>query len=240
MPIHPQWTDIAIRLLCTIIAGFLVGFDRGEHGRPAGLRTTILVAMAACIAMIQANLLMPSNGKPPDSYVTLDLMRLPLGILSGMGFIGAGAIVRRENLVLGVTTAATLWFVTVLGLCFGGGQILLGISGLSIGIIVVAGLRHVESRIKQDRQGTLTVITSPGGPTEEEIRAGLFAQQYKITSCSLGFTTLGYTTAGESRDFTCQVSWRAGAGHHGAQHRSGVIQSRRRRESGVDTSGTRQ
>src|ERR1700734_2828752 len=105
MPIHPQWTDIAIRLLCTIAAGFLIGFDRGEHGRPAGLRTIMLVALAACIAMLQANLLMATNGKQADSFVALDLMRLPLGILSGIGFIGAGAIVRRENMVLGVTTA---------------------------------------------------------------------------------------------------------------------------------------
>jgi hypothetical protein len=92
------------------------------------------------------------------------------------------AIVRRENIVLGVTTAATLWFVTVLGLCFSGGQILLGFAGLFLGMIVIAGLRHVQSRIKQDRQGTLTVVTSPGGPTEEEIRANLNAQRYKMTA----------------------------------------------------------
>ena len=69
----------------------------------------MLVALAAAISMIQVNLLLPSAGKPSDSFVMLDLMRLPLGVLSGMGFIGAGAIVRRNDLVQGVTTAATLW-----------------------------------------------------------------------------------------------------------------------------------
>ena len=68
----------------------------------------------------------PTTGKPTDSFVTLDLMRLPLGILTGMGFIGAGAILKKGDIVLGVTTATTLWFVTVLGLCFGGGQWILG------------------------------------------------------------------------------------------------------------------
>jgi len=53
-----------------------------------------------------------------------DLMRLPLDILSGMGFIGAGAIVRRDNFVVGVTTAAIMWLLTVLGLCFDGGQMM--------------------------------------------------------------------------------------------------------------------
>ncbi len=69
-------------------------------------------------AWIQVNLLLTVRGKALDSYIVMDLMRLPLGILSGMGFIGGGAILRRDNMVLGVTTAATLWFVTVMGLAF--------------------------------------------------------------------------------------------------------------------------
>ena len=56
----------------------------------------------------------------------MDLMRLPLGILTGVGFIGAGTILKRGELVTGVTTAATLWIITVIGLCFGGGQLALG------------------------------------------------------------------------------------------------------------------
>lgn len=206
MPLHPEWPDIALRLLCTIAAGFLIGLDRGEHGRPAGLRTTMLVSLAACLAMIQANLLLDQAGKSPNSFVTLDLMRLPLGILSGMGFIGAGAIVRRDNLVLGVTTAATLWFVTVVGLCFGGGQLALGFAGLVLGLVVVTGLRQFERRIKQDHQGTLTVVTTAGGPTESEVRAMLVTQQYIIRSCALV-----YTAESENNELICQVNWRSRA-----------------------------
>ena len=83
----------------------------------------VLVCCAACLSMIQVNLLLPTAGKPPGSFNTLDLMRLPLGILSGMGFIGAGAITRKGDVVRGVTTAATLWIVTVLGLCFGSASV---------------------------------------------------------------------------------------------------------------------
>jgi putative Mg2+ transporter-C (MgtC) family protein len=119
MVINLQWSDIAIRLLCAILAAGLIDFNRGEDGHPAGLRTTILVALAACLAMLQVNLLLPTAGRPANSFVMNDLMRLPLGILSGMGFIGAGAIVRRDNFVGGITTAATVRFVTVIGLCFG-------------------------------------------------------------------------------------------------------------------------
>jgi putative Mg2+ transporter-C (MgtC) family protein len=105
----------------TIAAGGLLGAERSKTGHAAGLRTTLLVSLAASVAMIQMNLLLPTNGKPPDSYAVMDLMRLPLGILTGVGFIGAGAIVHNNELVVGVTTAATLWFATVVGLCMGGG-----------------------------------------------------------------------------------------------------------------------
>jgi putative Mg2+ transporter-C (MgtC) family protein len=204
MPIHPEWSDLAVRLLCASLAGLVIGFDRGEHARPAGLRTTMLVCLAACVSMIQANLLLAQAGKPSDSFVVLDLMRLPLGILSGMGFIGAGAIMRRDNLVLGVTTAATLWFVTVIGLCFGGGQIALGFAGLAIGFFVLAGLRYLEPLIRQDREGTLVVVLTRIGPTESEIQGSLAAEQYRVRGCSVI-----YNIPDGTHEWTCQVSWRS-------------------------------
>jgi putative Mg2+ transporter-C (MgtC) family protein len=204
MTIHVAWSDIAIRLLCAILAGALIGFERGEHGRPAGLRTTLLVSLAACVGMIEANLLLSTAGKAADSFVNLDTMRLPLGILSGMGFIGAGAILRRDSGVLGLTTAATLWFVTILGLCFGGGQIAIGLAGLFFGLLVIAGLKPIELRLKQDRRAVLTFITTESGPTTEEIQLGLIAQGYKVKSCAVV-----YTASGSHLELTCQVTWRA-------------------------------
>src|ERR1700722_870674 len=117
------WTDIVVRLALAIAAGFLIGLDRGMHVHRAGLRTTMLVAVAAAVAMIEANWLVVHMPDTKVSIVRLDMMRLPLGILTGIGFIGGGAILRRGDLVLGVTTAATIWLMTVIGLCFGGGQL---------------------------------------------------------------------------------------------------------------------
>ena len=116
------WQEIAWRLALAVIGGTLLGINRSERGMNAGLRTTLLVTVAAAVSMIQVNLLLGTSGKTPESFVMMDLMRLPLGILTGMGFIGAGAILRNGDRVKGVTTAATLWLATVLGLCFGGGQ----------------------------------------------------------------------------------------------------------------------
>ena len=108
MPLALTWADVGLRIVLTIFAAAAMGYDRDLEGHPARLRTVILVALAACLAMLQANWLMNSVGKTSDSFVVLDLMRLPLGILTGVGFIGGGAILNRGDDVHGLTTAATL------------------------------------------------------------------------------------------------------------------------------------
>jgi putative Mg2+ transporter-C (MgtC) family protein len=198
------WSEIGIRLLCALTAGILIGLNRSHHGRAAGLRTMTLVALAACVAMLQANLLLPLSGKAPDSFAVMDLMRLPLGILSGMGFIGAGAILRRDDFVTGVTTAAAMWFVTVLGLCFGGGQIFLGLIGLVLGVIVLSGLKLIEDHMKQDHLGKLGIVTEPSGPTENEIRELLSAGGFRIRSASITMLR-----AGPDRELNLSLQWRA-------------------------------
>jgi putative Mg2+ transporter-C (MgtC) family protein len=162
MPAIALGRVIALRLFLTLSAAALLGLNRDEHGRPAGLRTNILVGLAACLAMIQADLLNHSIGKTSDSFVVMDTMRLPLGILSGIGFIGAGAILKRGEMVVGVTTAATLWFVTVLGLCFGGGQLGLGVAGFGAGLFVLAGLKHIELRLPELHRASLLLELSEG------------------------------------------------------------------------------
>jgi putative Mg2+ transporter-C (MgtC) family protein len=157
MPLYPTWQDIALRLALTLIAGAAIGIDRGVRGHAAGMRTTILVALAAALAMIQANILLPVDGKTSGSFGVLDLMRLPLGILTGVGFIGGGAILRRGDLVTGVTTAATLWVVTVIGLCFGGGQIALGVAGSIIAVITLSALRWVDAHLPREQRGLLVI-----------------------------------------------------------------------------------
>jgi putative Mg2+ transporter-C (MgtC) family protein len=204
MHITLSYQQIAIRLGLAFFTGFLIGINRDERGQAAGLRTTILVCLAACIAMIQANLLMGSTGKTPDSFVVLDLMRLPLGILSGIGFIGAGAILRKDNMVMGVTTAATLWFVTVLGLCFGGGQIALGLIGLGVALLVLWGLKKIENRLHRDRNASLVITLDEKLVAEESVRVSVLAAGCRILSW--GFL---YQPLSEIRTVKCDVSWRA-------------------------------
>jgi putative Mg2+ transporter-C (MgtC) family protein len=169
MPLHPTLQDLALRVVLTLIAGGLIGFNRGVSGHAAGLRTTILVGLAACLAMMQANLLLVSA--VPNGGVRADVMRLALGILSGVGFIGGGTILRRGELVTGVTTAATLWFITVVGLCFGGGQLWLGAAGSAIGFLVVSALKWAELRMPRDQRALLKVR----GPDVKSVRRAIAA-----------------------------------------------------------------
>jgi putative Mg2+ transporter-C (MgtC) family protein len=205
MPLTLTWQEIALRLTLSVTAGALIGLDRGERGRPAGLRTTLLVCLAAAVAMIQTNLLLATKGRASDSFIMLDLMRLPLGILTGMGFIGGGAILRRDNIVLGVTTAATLWFVTVVGLCFGGGQIALGIAAFALGMIVLEGLRWFEYRMKQEQHGTLHLTTEGDKPEQGAIRALVQQAGYKIT----GVSSVACDNQARKRQLEFNVQWRS-------------------------------
>jgi putative Mg2+ transporter-C (MgtC) family protein len=209
MPITVEWHDLAIRLALTVAAGVLFGANRSERGRAAGLVTNVLVCLAASVAMIQTNLLLSLSGKAPDSFVTLDLMRLPLGILTGMGFIGAGVILRRGEAIRGITTAATLWLVTVIGLCFGGGQIALGLVASTLGMLALAGLKKLEERVHQDRQGTLILSCVGPDPVEEEVRAQILG-----TGCRIISWDVTYNREAEMprRTLRCEVEWHGSRG----------------------------
>jgi putative Mg2+ transporter-C (MgtC) family protein len=164
---------VALRLALTVVAGIVIGYNRREHGKAAGMRTTLLVCLAASLAMLQVNALLPMAGRAPNSFVMNDLMRLPLGILTGVGFIGGGAILRRGNMVVGVTTAATLWLVTVIGLCLGGGQIALGLLGSALGLFALWVLQWVEARLRQQHGARLSIELDASGPSELDIRRTL-------------------------------------------------------------------
>ncbi|WP_144108172.1 MgtC/SapB family protein [Paraburkholderia sp. BCC1886] len=204
MTLTVGWQDVVLRLAVALAAGVVIGLNRGESGKAAGLRTTLLVCLAACIAMLQVNVLLPQAGKPDGSFVELDLMRLPLGILSGVGFIGAGAIMRRDGLVTGVTTAATLWFVTVIGLCAGGGQIALAMTALLLGILVLLVLGLLERRLPRHRQASLTIEYDRSTDTRTRLIEQLNA--HACDAKSQGVRLVPATTRVEER---FEIKWRA-------------------------------
>lgn len=197
-----HWPAIAVRLILTVLAGALLGSDRSRNGHPAGLRTVLLVTLAASVSMIQMNLLLPASGKTSSSFSVMDVMRLPLGILTGVGFIGAGAILRKGNMVLGVTTAATLWFATVVGLCLGGGQLGLGSASAIIGYLVLTAMRTLEKRFERYQPATLILITAEHAIVPHELRARLEDAKFHVRSISVA-----YSHEERRQRIRCELRW---------------------------------
>ncbi|TPK98421.1 MgtC/SapB family protein [Mesorhizobium sp. B2-4-12] len=166
MPVHPTWPDLVARLLFVLLAGFLIGLNREARGHTAGLRTTILVGLAAAVAMIQANMLLDTMGKGADSFARMDVLRFPLGVLTGVGFIGGGAILRRGDLVTGVTTAASMWIMTVIGLAFGGGQFGLGAIATLLTMVTLQALKWIDLKIPRDHHAILSVSSAKSSPPD--------------------------------------------------------------------------
>ena len=168
--------DICLRVGAAFLAGVVIGLERESHGRPAGLRTTILACVASAVAMILSNLLFVETiAMPGAPNWRPDPARLGAGILTGIGFLGAGTILRQTNVIRGVTTAATLWFVTVLGLTFGAGAYALGALGTVLGFFTLFVLPRLERHIPNDYYAILSVTSRldafPGKTLIEQIES---------------------------------------------------------------------
>jgi putative Mg2+ transporter-C (MgtC) family protein len=129
-----------------------------------------------------------------------DLMRLPLGILTGVGFIGGGAILRRDSLVIGVTTAATLWYVTVIGLCFGGGQFGLGAAATLLGLLTLWVLKWFEDGLRRERIVHLTIVIGENGPSVDAI-----VQRLRQAGLTIVKQSVAWAANDRRRDVTFEV-----------------------------------
>jgi len=177
--------EVLLRVGMAFIAGFVVGLERESHGRAAGLRTTTIVSVASAIAMILSEYFFLSGAD--ITTWRPDPARLAAGVLTGMGFLGAGSIIRQENVIRGVTTAAVLWFVTVLGLAFGSGHFVLGLIGMGVALVTLFVLPPLENHVKSDWYGTVTITVELGGVPDEEIRKHVEASGVKIKKISLDY-----------------------------------------------------
>ena len=203
MPLTPDWTDIAVRLALTMLAGAVIGFNRGARGHAAGFRTTILVGLAASVAMIQTNILLPMTGKTSESFAVMDLMRLPLGILTGVGFIGGGTILKKGDLVTGVTTAATLWLMTVIGLCLGGGQLLLGITATVLTVVTLWVLKWIDVMIPREHRARLVLAGELSWQVVDDVPRLLLPMK-----CRARFQERIFDADSDRADYVFELTWR--------------------------------
>jgi putative Mg2+ transporter-C (MgtC) family protein len=127
------------RLLVAFVVGGVIGAERQRRGKPAGLRTHVLVATASAVLMSLAELLheaIPTGASDPA--------RIAQGVLAGIGFIGAGTIIRQGDMVIGLTTAGTIWMAAVLGLAAGAGFYVLALSGMALSLLAINVLGRLD------------------------------------------------------------------------------------------------
>lgn len=132
---------ISIKLIISLILAGLIGWDREQHGRPAGFRTHILVGIGSTVIMIVSIMVFE---KFPDSDA--DPGRIAAQVISGIGFLGAGTILIQGSTVKGLTTAASLWTTAAIGLAVGGGFYYVAGMGTLIVFIALFFLSSIEFR----------------------------------------------------------------------------------------------
>lgn len=147
---------IVVRMLCAMVAGFMVGYERETHYQPAGLRTHMVLSTGSCLIQI-LSLYIPlvfMAGNPGA-----DPGRLSAQVISGIGFLGAGAIFRYGFNVRGLTTAASIWTTSGIGLTFGAGFYSLGVVSTVILIVILQVFEKVENKLIEHKDmRVLTVV----------------------------------------------------------------------------------
>ncbi|MBS4008975.1 MAG: MgtC/SapB family protein [Clostridium sp.] len=152
--------ELLLRLILAGILGGAVGFERERHNRPAGLRTHILVCLGSALVMI-VSVVGFSGALGPRG----DQARIAAQVVSGIGFLGAGTIMRQGSSVRGLTTAASLWVVAAVGLATGIGLYLAAISTTALILISLFSLARIEERMAKDRSRKslwLRAVDQPG------------------------------------------------------------------------------
>jgi putative Mg2+ transporter-C (MgtC) family protein len=163
LPLIEDWNHLSVVLLPFLVrcgfaamCGALIGLERELSRKPAGFRTNILICVGASMYMVLSLLLLESG------YQGIDPSRIPSYVVSGIGFLGAGSIIKAGNRVTGLTSAATIWVVAAIGLISGAGFPILASIGAIMVVTTLAVLRRIEKRWIQPASAR-----HAGGPAEE-------------------------------------------------------------------------
>jgi putative Mg2+ transporter-C (MgtC) family protein len=138
------WTTL-FRLLAAAVLGGLIGLDRSRSDKAAGVRTHMLVSLGSALVMIVSAHGFDDVVDP--GRVVLDPSRIAAQVVSGIGFLGAGMILRKSETVLGLTTAASTWAVAAIGLAAGAGLYVAALGGTAMTLLILTAVKQVEDRV---------------------------------------------------------------------------------------------
>ena len=137
---------LILRIAAGAALGAVIGYERDKHGHPVGLRTHLIVAMASATFMVISSQFVYWQHYGKDDLVEVDTERIAASIVSAVGFLAGGAILRTGVTVQGLTTAAGLWLVTAIGMCSGAGMFVESAAVTFMGIVALTLLRRFEDK----------------------------------------------------------------------------------------------
>lgn len=176
--------EMAVRIFVALVAGALIGYERSYRGRPAGFRTHALVCMASSILMLVTVYEAHWVRAAADS-VRLDPTRMAQGIMTGIGFLGAGVIMKEGLSVRGLTTAASIWITAAIGILAGIGFYFPLVLSVVLALGILSLFRWIEARMPTQAYYHFDVRFSRAGPmTEREIRELVERHGFSIANFS--------------------------------------------------------
>lgn len=144
--------DSLLRLLAACLCGALIGWNRERRDKPAGLRTHMLVSLGAATFMVGGLDYMESMPLEPPQWIQLDPFRIIAGIIGGIGFLGAGSIIQSRGEVRGLTTAASIWISSAIGIACGMGFFGLAVMAVVLAVLTLSGVGALERRFFVEEQ----------------------------------------------------------------------------------------
>lgn len=148
--------EVVIRLAAAAALGALIGLERERVEPAAGLRTHAVVALGAALFMLVSMFGFGNAISPPS--VILDPSRVAAQIVSGIGFLGAGVIIFRKEIIRGLTTAASVWLVAAIGMAIGGGLYVPAVCGTALALAFLAGMKPLERKLGERRRPRLLTL----------------------------------------------------------------------------------
>jgi putative Mg2+ transporter-C (MgtC) family protein len=152
-----EYLEMVFRIIAALAAGGLIGLERSHRGRPAGFRTHALVCLASSLLMLVT--VYESHWFPHDSgaRVMVDPTRMAQGIMTGIGFVGAGAIIKDGLTVRGLTTAASIWITAAIGILTGIGFYFAALIGTVLVLGTLSAFRWIEARMPSENYAIFMV-----------------------------------------------------------------------------------
>ncbi|MEB2312337.1 MAG: MgtC/SapB family protein [Sorangiineae bacterium] len=183
MPITPL--ESLLRLAVGVLLGAAIGYERERSGHAAGLRTNMLVALASTLFMLVSTQFVFFQNYEPGGLVMVDTSRIAASVVAGIGFLGAGAIIKVGLGITGLTTAAGLWLVASIGLAAGGGMFLEAAVATAVSLVTLITLRRFEARQRYILRRRIVLQIDTSLTTEQTTLATLTELVANVTTVDL-------------------------------------------------------